>query len=206
MPLLESKSTIALDFIPFILPVICMVTAIITGLMLFSRLKPGFVCELEDSCFRCHLLYGIAIGSIVLGFVSTIKELIYFAQNTISNTHIHSYECMSSMAIKIGLFSFLSWLCIKGRDCLISNCSYKEILDPMSKRDGQGRKSLLGVCTPACAIIAQEAVLYQKSDARVKKDTDVKNKEIKPVGRKLFSVKKGRTESHSKFISKATGL
>lgn len=200
MTLLESKFTIALDFLPFILPVICMVAAIITGLMLFSRLKPGLVCELEDSCFRCHLLYGIAIGSIVLGFVSIIKELIYFAQNTISNTHIHSYECMSSMAIKIGLFSFLSWLCTKGRDCLVSNCSYKEILEPRNNGDGQNRKSLLGVCTPACAIMAQEVVSYQRND------TDIKNKEKKPVRSKSIFVKKGRTESHGKFISKVTGL
>ena len=201
MHLLGNKLTITFDFLQFILPVLCMLASVITGLMLFSKLKPGLVCELEDSCFRCQLLYGIAIGSIVLGSVSIIKDIIYFAQNAIISMHIHNYECLSSMTIKIGLFSFLSWLCIKGRSCLISNCSYKDLVEPINSANSNQRRSLLGVCSPACAIMASEALSYRQIDKVYLKKETKNNKD-----NKRFFVKNGRTESHSKFISKDTGL
>lgn len=113
------------NMIPVFIPFIAMAFAFIAGMRLFLFLEPDMVCELEDTCFRCHLLYGMSLGTMIISTVFILKDILSIAIYSEMLTHKHSLECVSNLMIKSGIFAFLSWMCIKGKECLLSNCMHK---------------------------------------------------------------------------------
>lgn len=113
------------NMIPVFIPFIAIVFAFIAGMRLFLFLEPDMVCELEDTCFRCHLLYGMSLGTMILATVFVLKDILSIAIYAEMLTHKHSLECVSNLMIKTGVFAFLTWMCIKGKECLLSICMHK---------------------------------------------------------------------------------
>lgn len=115
--------------LPLFIPGIAMVLSVFFSIRLFSRLKPGLVCDFSDQCSRCDLLYGLSIGVFVFSVIFIIKEIslyaqIYYDDKLVSRTS--DIQILVSSFMRSAVFMFFSWLCFKGKMCMHSNCIYQE--------------------------------------------------------------------------------
>lgn len=117
-----------MNALPLFIPGIAMMVSIFFSIKLFSRLKPGLVCDFSDQCDRCDLLYGLSIGVFVFSFIFIIKEIslyaqIYYDDKLMSRTS--DMQVLVSSFMRSAIFLFFSWLCFKGKMCMHSNYLYK---------------------------------------------------------------------------------
>ncbi len=117
-----------INAIPLLIPGIAMIVSMFFSVRLFSRLKPGLVCDFSDQCSRCDLLYGMSIGVFAFSFIFLLKEMSSYLQTYNNILHINKSSDMNilvSSFMKSAIFIFFSWLCFKGKMCMHSNCLYQ---------------------------------------------------------------------------------
>ena len=160
------------NVIPVFIPLISMSFAFIVALRLFMHLEPGMVCELEDTCFRCHLLYGMSLGTIIFSFIFIVREFFSYAMYADLLMHKHSLECLTNLMTKTGIFVFLSWLCLKGKECLMSNCLHKSKLEKKHTDLSFGFASIVsgGTCSCMCYPSKDENIEFKSGYDHVKEN------------------------------------
>ena len=58
-----------------LIPMALALYALVQGIRLSIKLKPGMVCHATTCCERCNILYGLEIGAVVLSFCYILSEI-----------------------------------------------------------------------------------------------------------------------------------
>lgn len=123
---IAESMTVFSMMIPFV-PIICMIIAFVFSVRLLNGIKPGDVCDLDNGCYRCDLLYNMSAGVAFFSVIYLMLEIAALFRGIPMFAHItHTFNCLSIMLVKSSVFLFMAYICKKGKTCLVANCLHKK--------------------------------------------------------------------------------